>query len=592
MRYPDELIDEIRSRNDIVDVIGSFVSLKRQGSNYTGLCPFHSEKTPSFSVSPSKQMCHCFGCGAGGNVITFIMKYQNATFPEALKYLADRAGIALPEPEYSAEEKAKRNRRDELLNVNLKATAYFCYRLKEKEGEAGLKYLKERGLSDETIKKFGLGFAPLSRNNLFEYLKKQGFTTDIIRSSGLVTYEESKGFTDKFWNRVMFPIADERNRVIAFGGRVMSDAKPKYLNSPETEVFDKSRTIYGLNIARSSRREFFILCEGYMDVISQHQAGFDNAVASLGTAFTSGHASILKRFKKPVFLAYDSDGAGVSAALRAIHILRETEVVCRVINLKPYKDPDEFIKNEGAEAYEERIKAAENGFFFEVRILYESKDMSDPDEKTAFIREICEKLAEIPDAIERESYMDAFAKRYSIPTDTVKRQVASIAAKNGGEYRPAEKPKSGIAKQKDPDENIKRIQRTLLTWISEEPKVYDAVKEVISPADFTDRVYFAVASRLFSDLEEHKADPAAIVSMFEDENDQATVAAIFNTELERIESKAEREKALKDMVYAIKRNGLGASDSTDETSVEAMMKSIEDHKKLEKIRNMRFDLKE
>ncbi len=588
MRYPDELIDEIRSRNDIVDVVGQFVSLKRSGGNYSGLCPFHSEKSPSFMVSPSKQMCHCFGCGAGGNVISFIMKYQNYNFVEALKYLADRAGIALPEPEYSKEEIEKRSKRDELLNINLKAAAYFCFSLKSKEGEQGLEYFKSRGLSDETIKNFGLGFAPISRDGLFNYLRKQGFSQSLIRESGLVTFEESRGFSDKFWNRVMFPIADERNRVIAFGGRVMSDAKPKYLNSPESMLFDKSRTIYGLNLARSTRRDFFILCEGYMDVISQHQAGFNNAIASMGTSLTSGHASILKRFKKPVYLAYDSDGAGVTAALRAIRILRESEIVCRVINLKPYKDPDEFIKNEGAEAYEERIKNAENGFFFEVRILYESKNIKDPDEKTAFIREVCEKLAGMPDEVERESYMASFSERYMIPMDTVKREVAAVAARNGGEYTVKERPKAGAYKEKDPDENIKRIQRSLLTWISEEPKIYHAIKELITPADFTDRIYFAVAERLFSDIEKGSLNPAAIVSMFEEEADQAVVAEIFNTELDRIESKEERNKALSDMVTAIKRNTLENAGSNG--GADDMMRIFEERRQFEKLKNLKFNI--
>ncbi|MCR5278447.1 MAG: DNA primase [Lachnospiraceae bacterium] len=590
MKYPDELIDEIRSRNDIVDIVGQFVSLKRSGSNYTGLCPFHNEKTPSFSVSPSKQMCHCFGCGAGGNVITFIMKYQNYTFPEALKYLADRAGINLPEAEFTEEEKKRRSRKETLYNINLKAAAYFCWCLQNREGEEGLKYLKGRGLSDETIKRFGLGFSPISRSNLFDYLKKQGFSTELIRESGLVTYEETKGFNDKFWNRVMFPIADEHNKVIAFGGRVMSDAKPKYLNSPETEIFDKSRTIYGLNIARSSRRDFFILCEGYMDVISQHQAGFDNAVASLGTAFTSGHASILKRLKKPIYLAYDSDGAGVTAALRAIKILRETDMVCRVISLKPYKDPDEFIKAEGAEAYEKRIKEAENGFFFEVRILYESKNINDPDEKTAFVKEVCAKLASMSDEVERENYMASFADRYMIPVETVKREVSAIAARNGGEYGIAERPKSSLARAKDPDAGIKKIQRTLLTWISEEPKIYTAVKDIISPADFTDRVYFAVATRLFADVEAGVMNPAAIVSMFEEEADQAMVAEIFNTELERIESQDERRKALSDMITAIKRNSLETMDAKENQSMDEMMRILEERKKLEKLKNIKFTI--
>ncbi len=590
MRYPDELIDEIRSRNDIVDVVGQFVSLKRSGSSYTGLCPFHADKNPSFSVSPSKQMCHCFSCGAGGNVITFIMKYQNYTFPEALKYLADRAGITLPEAEYSEEEKARRSRKETIYSINLKAAAYFSWCLRNKGGEAGLKYFQDRGLTDETMRRFGLGFSPISRSNLFEYLKKQGFSTESIRDSGLVTYDEKKGFSDKFWNRVIFPIADDRNRVIAFGGRVMSDAKPKYLNSPETEIFDKSRTIYGLNYARSSKLDHFILCEGYMDVISQHQAGFDNAVASMGTSFTSGHASILKKFKKPVYLAYDSDGPGVTAAIRAIGILREAEIVCRVIDLRPYKDPDEFIKGEGADAYRERISRAENGFFFEVRIMHDQKNMNDPDEKTAFVKEVCAKLAQMRDAVERENYMASFADRYMIPLETVKREVGSVAAKNGGEYGSIEKPVTGKFRPRDPDADIKKIQRTLLTWISDEPKIYGAVRDIITPADFTDRVYFAVAQRLFADLDKGVTNPAAIVSMFDEEADQALVAEIFNTGMEKVESREERSRALSDMVMAIKRNSLDVMDSKQDQSMEEMMRILTERRKLEQMKDLRFNI--
>ena len=295
MRYSEDLIEEVRARNDIVDVISGYVKLTRKGSNYFGLCPFHNEKSPSFSVSPGKQMYYCFGCGAGGNVYTFLMEYENFTFQEALKSLADRAGIQLPEAELSEEERRERDVRGEILKMNKLAAKYYYYQLRTQNGKAGYAYLKKRELSEETIRKFGLGYSTKYRDDLYRYLKKQGFSDELLRQSGLITADEKNGIYDKFWNRVMFPIMDVNNRVIGFGGRVMGDAKPKYLNSPETKAFDKSRNLYGLNFARLARKPQMIICEGYRDVIALHQAGFTQAVASLGTALTTQQAMLLKR---------------------------------------------------------------------------------------------------------------------------------------------------------------------------------------------------------------------------------------------------------------------------------------------------------
>ena len=355
MYYSDEIIEEVRSRNDIVDVISSYVKLQKKGSSYFGLCPFHNEKSPSFSVSRGKQMYYCFGCGAGGNVFTFLMEYENYTFQEALKYLADKAGVELPEMEYSAQAKERADLKAILLEINKIAAQYFYVQLKSSKGEAGLSYLKRRELSDDTIKAFGLGYSNKYSDDLYRYLKERGYKDEMIAKAGLISIDERHGAHDKFWNRVMFPIMDVNSRVIGFGGRVMGDAKPKYLNSPETLIFDKSRNLYGLNRARSTRKPYFLLCEGYMDVISLHQAGFTNAVASLGTALTPGHASLIKRYVKEVYLTYDSDEAGTKAALRAIPILKDVGITAKIIRMEPYKDPDEFIKNLGAEAFEERI---------------------------------------------------------------------------------------------------------------------------------------------------------------------------------------------------------------------------------------------
>lgn len=431
MYYPDELVEEVRMKNDIVDVISGYVRLQKKGANHFGLCPFHNEKSPSFSVSGGKQMYYCFGCGAGGNVFTFIMEYENYSFPEAVKLLADRAGVDLPEIEYSDEVKKKEGKKAKLLEINKEAARYFYYQLRSGRGERGYRYLLERQLDEETMKKFGLGFASVSSNDLIQYLHSKGYADDLILEAGVASFDEKSGLHDKFWNRVMFPIQDINHRVIGFGGRVMGDAKPKYLNSPETVIFDKSRNLYGLNFARTSRQNHIILCEGYMDVIAMHQSGFTQASASLGTAFTIGQANLLKRYVKEVLLAYDSDGAGTNAALRAIGILKEAGISGRVINMEPYKDPDEFMKNLGAEEFRKRIEKAENSFFFELRMMEREYDLKDPESKTRFHREIAKKLCGFPEEVERENYLEAVAEKYRIGFENLKKLVAAYAAQTG-----------------------------------------------------------------------------------------------------------------------------------------------------------------
>lgn len=569
MYYPDELVEEVRSKNDIVDVISGYVRLQKKGSSHFGLCPFHNEKSPSFSVSGSKQMYYCFGCGAGGNVFTFIMEYENFTFPEAIKLLADRVKVDLPEIEYSEEVKKKEGKRNKLLEVNKEAAKYFYYQLRSQKGSIGYRYLADRQLSDETMKKFGLGFANVSSNDLVQYLRSKGYRDELIQEAGLASFDEKYGIHDKFWNRVIFPIQDINHRVVGFGGRVMGDAKPKYLNSPETMIFDKSRNLYGLNFARTSRQSNIILCEGYMDVIAMHQAGFTQAVASLGTAFTAGQANLLRRYTEEVLLAYDSDGAGVNAALRAISILKEVDLSGKVLNLEPYKDPDEFIQNLGTEAFRQRMDEAENSFFFELRIMEKEYNLKDPESKTKFHREIAKKLCGFPEEVERENYIEAVADKYNVGFDNLRKLVITYAAQTGL-VSPIVRPKSGIAEKKNtPEENMKKSQRLLITWIAEEPEVFPKIVKYISPEDFTEELYRKVADRLFEGLEQGKLNPAHIISLFTDEEDQREVAALFNTKLEELETKQEREKAFHDIVYTVKKNSyeyysgrLGADIST------------------------------
>ena len=589
MYYPDELIEEVRVNNDIVDVISGYVRIQKKGSSYFGLCPFHSEKSPSFSVSPSKQMYYCFGCGAGGNVFTFMMTYENYTFPEAVKQLADRAGIALPEVEYSDEVKKREGKRAKLLEVNKEAAKYFYYVLRSPKGAVGYKYLSGRELSDETMKHFGLGFANVTSNDLTKYLNSKGYNDELIREAGLGDFDEKYGMHDKFWNRVMFPIQDINHRVIGFGGRVMGDGKPKYLNSPETMVFDKSRNLYGLNFARTSRKNNIILCEGYMDVIAMHQAGFTQAAASLGTSFTLGQANLLKRYTQEVLLAYDSDGAGINAALRAIGILKEAGIRGKVIDMSPAKDPDEFMKANGAEAFKERIDKAENSFFFEIRILERDYDLGEPDSKTRFYREIAKKLCGFEEEVERENYIEAIAGKYNIGFENLRKMVASYAAQTGF-VKPVERPKSTIKQKNTPEENVKKSQRLLLTWITEEPKLYQKIKKYIQVEDFTQELYRKVAEKFFDDLEQGNFNPASIISMFQDEEEQREVASLFNTKLNEVTSDAEREKAFNDIVYGVKKNSFEYYSSRTGSDINAINQVISGKKALEELSKTHISL--
>ena len=589
MYYPDELIEEVRMKNDIVDVISGYVRLQKKGANYFGLCPFHNEKSPSFSVSPGKQMYYCFGCGAGGNVYTFIQEYENYTFPEAVKMLADRAGVNLPEIEYSEEAKKAESKRSRLLEINKEAAKYFYFQLRARQGETGYRYLRDRQLSDETIKKFGLGFANKTSNDLVQYLRSKGYSPELIHEAGLCNVDEKHGMYDKFWNRVIFPIEDINHRVIGFGGRVMGDGTPKYLNSPETPIFDKSRNLYGLNFARTSRKGNIILCEGYMDVISMHQAGFDQAVASLGTAFTLGQASLLKRYTKEVLLSYDSDGAGVKAALRAIGILKEAGLTGKIISLEPYKDPDEFMKNLGKEAFQERIDHAENSFLFEIRMLEKEYNLSDPEDKTRFHREIARKLCDFSEEVERENYIEAVAEKYHIGFENLRKLVGSIAAQTGL-AKPVERPKSGIHKKTTPEENSKKTQRLLLTWLVEEPQLYKKIERFIGPEDFTEELYVRVAERLFAGLEKGELNAASIISLCPDEEEQREVASLFNTRLMEPETIQEKEKAFHDILVSVKRISYEYNTSRLGTDVEALNRVIEGKKALEELSKTHISL--
>lgn len=589
MYYAEDVIEEVRSRNDIVSVISEYVKLQRKGSSYFGLCPFHNEKSPSFSVSPDKQMYYCFGCGAGGNVFTFIQEYENYSFPEAMKFLAERAGITLPEKEYSQEERRAQDLRTRILNVNKMAAKYYYYQLRTENGRQAMEYLKNRRLSDETIRSFGLGYSNKYSNDLYLYLKKQGVSDELLRESGLMNVDERKGMYDKFWNRVIFPIMDVNNRVIGFGGRVMGDGKPKYLNSPETAVFDKSRNLYGLNVARTARKKSMLVCEGYMDVISMHQAGFKNSVASLGTALTTQHASLLKRYTDEVILTYDSDGAGIKAALRAIPMLKAAGISTRVLHMNPYKDPDEFIKTLGPEAFQERMDQAENSFLFEISILERDFDMHDPEGKTGFYQAAARKLMEFDQELERENYIQAVAERYHISFDSLRKMVNREAMRGAPPRREREevvRPQ----KKREKEDGKKTSQRLLLTWLIEQKGLYEKISAYITPEDFTDPLYREVAEKLFEQLKTGEVNPARILSVYEDAEQQREVAALFNATV-RVETKAELEKALNETILRVLRGSIEYRTAhLDPADMAGLQKIVADKRRVEAIGKLHISL--
>ena len=590
MYYPEELVEEIRSKNDIVDVISSYVRLQKKGSSYFGLCPFHNEKSPSFSVSRQKQMYYCFGCGAGGNVFTFLMEYENYSFVEALKYLADRAGVELPEPEYSGEAKKRADTKAILLEINKAAAQYFYVQLLRPQGGHALTYLKDRKLSDDTIKAFGLGYSNKYSDDLYKYLKSKGYKDDMISQAGLISIDEKYGVHDKFWNRVMFPIMDVNSRVIGFGGRVMGDAKPKYLNSPETIIFDKSRNLYGLNRARKSRKPYFLLCEGYMDVISLHQAGFTNAVASLGTALTPGHAALIKRYVNEVYLTYDSDEAGTKAALRAGPILREVGITAKIIRMEPYKDPDEFIKNLGAEAFEERIQKARNGFMFSLEILERDYDMTSPEGRTDFMKEAARKLTEFDEEIERNNYIDAVAGTYHVSSEDLKKLVGRMAVQTGL-AKPVERPRSTRSQNLDKEDGTRKSQKILLTWMASDENVFAQIQKYIHPEDFPEGIYRTVAELLYAQHEQGKLNPAQIMNHFTDEEEHREVAALFNTRIREIKTAYEQEKALKETIIRVKKNSIEEhSAKLDPTDIQGLQKLMEAKRALQDLEKLHISI--
>ncbi len=559
MYYPEQVIDEVRNRNDIVSVIGTYVTLKKAGANYQGLCPFHNEKTASFNVSPSRQIYKCFGCGKGGNVITFLMEYESLTFPEAVQELAGRIGYELPKTDYTEKQREEHSKREMMLALYKEAATYYYRKLRSPGGTFGMEYLQGRELTPETMTEFGVGY---SDGKLYETLKGR-YPDPFLNESGLFTFRENGGVNDKFFSRVMFPIFDLQGKVIAFGGRVLGDGKPKYLNSPETMIFDKSRNLYNIHRARRTKRPYLLLCEGYMDVISMTQAGFDNAVATLGTALTGMQAKLMSRYTKDVVLTYDSDGAGQKAISRAIPILKEVGIRARVLDLRPYKDPDEFIKHLGTEEFEARIDAARQSFTFEMEYLAAKYNRSNPEEETAFQNEVALYMTDISETLERINYMQAFCRDYAVAYAPFERLVNKLGAE--AEFRSIKRtpepdtdiqngdtiPETGD-RTKNRDDGVMKSQRLLLTWAIENPAIMDKLRKYVTPEQFSGTIYQTVASMCMNPENGKTPDIASVISRFDTTETQSAATEILSTEILKMLAEEDKKKAFIDCVMKVR----------------------------------------
>lgn len=588
MFYPQELIDEIRIQNDIVSVISEYVALKPKGSSYFGLCPFHNESTPSFSVSADKQFYYCFGCGESGNVYSFIMRMESCDFPEAVKRLADRVHIALPEPEYSEEAKQHEILKKQIYEMHKLAGRYYYAVLHSKNGAKAEEYLTVRGVKPEIQKKFGIGYAPSGRGYLKEYLTKKGFDRDAMIKSGLVIEsKDGRGMYDRFFNRLMFPIFDMQGRVVAFGGRVIDKGEPKYLNSPETAVFNKSKTLYGMNFAKMSRKREIILVEGYMDMISIYQAGFPNVVAGLGTAFNNDHARTLHKITDRVILLYDSDEAGQKAALRAIPVLVNNGFEVMVTQVTGAKDADEFIKKYGADAFGKLLIDAVNYIVFQINCIKKNYNMENAEHRVRFAEEAAKVLSEVHDDIQRDVYTKETAALCGIDEASLRSRIVKIRDATESEFiKTAEKKRRRVYSDADGRDirpkGIIEAQKAVLSMSVYNERILRAVFKVLKPHEFDGNVYKTLADKIFSDYEKGiKREPADIVSCFESLEEQNAVAAIFAVKLD-FNDAAKTEKALNENVRLIKKNYTDNLLAKAET-VEDIKKLVENKRKLDEL---------
>lgn len=553
IRYSDEIIEEIRQNNDIVDIISQYVHLTRKGRNYFGLCPFHNEKSPSFSVSPDRQIFHCFGCGVGGNVYTFLMKIEGITFKEAIEVLAERANIQLPKLENSADSK-KEELKAKVYKVNEFTAEFYHQNLYKPTAKIAQEYVKNRHLNQETLEAYKIGFSGRF-DELYKALKSQGFEEKEILESGLVNKNDNGTYIDRYRNRLMFPICDVRGKVIAFGGRVLDDSKPKYINSPENVVYSKGRHLFGLNIAKKDSAKKILIVEGYMDVISLHQRGITNVVGALGTALTEQQGWLLRKTTEQVILGFDADGAGQTAIARSIEILQNMGCDMRVLQIEGAKDPDEYIVKFGEGRFKLAVDNAISLVEFKVRNLKKELNLENTGDKIKFLNQIAKILSKVENTIEREVYIEKIAKGYNISKEAIYAEVNKLIYSNskGDKILQSKKQEVKHIKRVEStiDEDLKRRENTIIALLLDANiEVFNKIKERIQPNDFKDEINKKIAEQLYDELEKQNSNINRLIDTFDEETkNHITMVMATDYEIENMDkavedilSKYEREK--------------------------------------------------
>ena len=554
-RYSEEIINDVRQSNDIVDVISQYVHLKRSGRNFFGLCPFHNEKSPSFSVSPDKQIFHCFGCGVGGNVITFISKIEGLNFIETVQMLAERANIQLPTLENSGDMQ-KEILKDKVYKVNEFTAEFYHQNLYKPQAKLAQEYVKKRQLSNETLKSFRIGFSG-KFDELYKELKKQGFGEQEILESGLVNKNDRGQYIDRYRNRLMFPICDARGRVIAFGGRVLDDSKPKYINSPENVVYSKGRNLFGLNVAKKGDTKKILIVEGYMDVISLHQRGITNVVAPLGTALTEQQGWLLRKNSEQIILSFDSDEAGLQAKLRALEILQNMGCDLRVLQMEGAKDPDEYILKYGNARFQALVDKALSVIEFKVKILQKDLNLENTNDKIKFLNEIAKLIAQVDNTIEREVYIEKIAKEYDISKEAIYAEVNKLTYKETSDEKLLSKPRPVIRHiekevQEEVSEATKKRENTVLAiLLLGDLNIYNIIKQNIKLEDFKYEIDAKIAKKLYEEFENGNSNINSIIdNLSEEEQNQITMIMAEDYGIDDI------EKAIDDIIKIYEKEKL------------------------------------
>ena len=555
VRYSDELIEEIRSSNDIVDVISKYVTLKRSGRNFFGLCPFHKEKSPSFAVSPDKQIFHCFGCGVGGNVIHFISKIEGLDFKDTMELLANRANIELPTLDNLEDDKTARLK-SKVYEINKIAAEFYHENLYKPTSKVAQEYIKKRKLDNRTLKAFLIGYAG-NFNELYLLLKQKGYTEEEMLASSLVKKTENGGYMDSFRKRLMFPIQDVRERVIAFGGRVLDDSKPKYINSPENIVYSKGRNLFGLNVAKKYDIKKIVIVEGYMDAISLYQRGITNVVASLGTAMTEAQGRLLRRYSEQVILGYDADGAGQAAILRGMEILQNLGCDIRVLQIEGAKDPDEYVLKYGPERFQKCVDNSISLVEFKVKILLKELNIENTNDKIKFLNEIAKIIAKVTNQMEREIYVDKIAKEYKVSKEAIYAEVNKLMYKDNQGSKKLEKRVVTMVPKEEKENRLseavlKRENLVIYLLINEYSKCYEKIKSLITLNYIQDDTNKQILKKMYEEFEKGNSNTSQLLDWFQDEKVISHITEIMAGDFEITDV----DKAIDDLISIYEKEKL------------------------------------